>query len=403
MLDIVSLAIGKSMAKGGSGGSSGGGSDVVAYVTFMSEDGTVELGKRAVIKGDDCPEPVADGLFSTPTKESTVSNTFSFSGWSLTSGGTAESSPFTDITEDKTLYAVFASAVRYYTVRFYDGETLLKTESVAYGGSSSYEYVKPDYFFDGWTPEPTNVTGDMDCYGTWTFDDGYIRDDWDVIAQAVSDGTYLTKYAIGDMKQLVVRNYDGTDVTLDMEIVAFDHDDLADGSGKAGITFLSTKLLEMNSPYADDESYWWESDAPSSYSAYSTRKYLNSTVHYKLPDTLKNSIKSVTKLSQKADNTVGSTSDKLWIPSFTEVGFTSSNSNNLVVDGQGECYSNIFSDNNSRKKQETTSTSYDIWILRSRYKNKGYYGSVSSTGAVYTSSVSGTSNKIKLSLLGFCI
>lgn len=55
---------------GGSGGGTGGGFGDVRYVTFMSEDGTMEYGKKAAAVGDDCADPIARGVFVTPTKES---------------------------------------------------------------------------------------------------------------------------------------------------------------------------------------------------------------------------------------------------------------------------------------------------------------------------------------------
>ena len=45
--------------------SSGGGSSAdLRYVTFLSHDGAVEYGKKAVAVGDDCADPIARGVFS---------------------------------------------------------------------------------------------------------------------------------------------------------------------------------------------------------------------------------------------------------------------------------------------------------------------------------------------------
>ena len=51
-------------------------SDLVKYVTFVSWDGSEEYGKRPVINGDDCPNPVTSGLLDTPVKESTITQNF---------------------------------------------------------------------------------------------------------------------------------------------------------------------------------------------------------------------------------------------------------------------------------------------------------------------------------------
>ena len=60
-------------------GISAGGGDV-CYVTFMSRDGSVEYGKKAVAVGDDCADPIARGVFSTPTRESTAQYNYDFAG-----------------------------------------------------------------------------------------------------------------------------------------------------------------------------------------------------------------------------------------------------------------------------------------------------------------------------------
>lgn len=147
----------------------GGTVDGVHYVTFMSEDGSTELYKRPVADGDDCADPVIRGLISAPTKESTVQYEYSFVGWATTANGAWDETALDAVTEDKTVYAVFAAAVRYYTITFYDddGVTVLATKSVAYGATPSYTPTKEGYGFDGWTPELTTVTGDASYTASW--------------------------------------------------------------------------------------------------------------------------------------------------------------------------------------------------------------------------------------------
>ena len=67
-MDILSYLLGFESGKSGGGGSSAD----VRYVTFMSHDGAVEYGKKAVAVGDDCADPIARGVFSAPTRESTA-------------------------------------------------------------------------------------------------------------------------------------------------------------------------------------------------------------------------------------------------------------------------------------------------------------------------------------------
>lgn len=142
----------------------------VHYVTFMSQDGTTELYKRPVADGDDCADPITRGYISKPTKESTVQYDYSFVGWATTPNGAWDENALKAVTEDKTVYATFAAAVRYYTVTYYDedGTTVLKTEQLAYGTTPSYVPSQNGYSFNGWTPALATVTGNASYTASWT-------------------------------------------------------------------------------------------------------------------------------------------------------------------------------------------------------------------------------------------
>ena len=220
-------------------------SDLVKYVTFVSWDGSEEYGKRPVINGDDCPNPVTSGLLDTPVKESTITQNFTFSGWATTRGGAANSSALENITEDITLYAAFTASVRYYTITFYDDDkaTVLNTEQVTYGGSSSYIPTKQNHGFVAWTPSPTNVTADMDCYASWVLE-GFIADSWETIAARAEAGTAAEYYNLGDTKNVQMTMSDGTTRNITVRIVGFGCDTLSDGSGMAGITIAQVGYME---------------------------------------------------------------------------------------------------------------------------------------------------------------
>jgi hypothetical protein len=82
---------------------------------------------------------------------------------------------------DRNVYAAFTATVRTYTVRFYInnginyGTSLLQTvENVPYGGMAVYtgttpDYGEPDYEFTGWSPNPSNITGNTDCYAQYKY------------------------------------------------------------------------------------------------------------------------------------------------------------------------------------------------------------------------------------------
>lgn len=65
---------------------------------------------------------------------------------------------------------------------------------------------------------------------------------WDAVLASIDAGTYATDYAIGDTVPLDL----GSEGLINMQIIAFDADDLADGSGKAPITWLSKEILNTD-------------------------------------------------------------------------------------------------------------------------------------------------------------
>lgn len=149
-----------------------------AQVSFYDDTGSTLLKTVTISDGGDA----AYGS-SNPTKASTAQYSYSFTGWSLTAGGSANANALKAVTKDRDVYAAFSSMVRKYTVRFYNGTTLVQTVSnVAYGSSASYtgdtpiktDVEKPeDYEFTGWSPAPEKITGNTDCYAQYRFI-GYI-------------------------------------------------------------------------------------------------------------------------------------------------------------------------------------------------------------------------------------
>ena len=69
-----------------------------------------------------------------------------------------------------------------------------------------------------------------------------IEDSWDTIFANEANGTYLSKYKIGNYKPLDL----GAEGIVNMQIVAFDKDQKADGSGTAPISWLSKELLKTS-------------------------------------------------------------------------------------------------------------------------------------------------------------
>lgn len=113
-----------------------------------------------------------DGVYSgTPTKTADAQYTYTFAGWSKENDNTVDSDARTAVTADRNIYACYTQTLRTYTVYFYNGTTLLQTvQNVAYGSSATYtgstpvSTVDPSETFIGWSPQPTNITGDTSCY-----------------------------------------------------------------------------------------------------------------------------------------------------------------------------------------------------------------------------------------------
>lgn len=213
---------------------------IAQYVTtyrvrFMNGD--TAYNTQWVVAGGSATTPSG-----TPTKASTAQYTYTFSHWSGT---------YTNITGPVDVTAVYTSTVRKYTVYFYCGSTLLQTvENVSYGSTATYTGstpVDPDgngAEFEGWSPSNTNIQGNTSCYAQFAaaLEVAEITDDWDTILASIANGTYRSKYKVGNYKALDL----GSEGIINMQIAGFDKDKLADGSGTAAISWISKELLKTS-------------------------------------------------------------------------------------------------------------------------------------------------------------
>lgn len=236
-------------------------------VDMYSEDGTTLLKSNEVSSGGTCPS-------YTPTKASTAQYTYSFAGWATSPGGPVVSGVLNNIQSDKQLYAVFNSTLRTYTVYFYNESTLLQTvNNVPYGGTANYtgsEPTKEGYEFSGWSPSNSNITGQTSCYAQFslaTLDVVEIADSWTEIIAACNNGTYKTKYNVGNYKPLTI----GSE-TINMQIAGIEKDDLADGTGKAPISWVAKEPMATDKRWnvAYESNYRYET-------GYSFKRYSTSS------------------------------------------------------------------------------------------------------------------------------
>ena len=209
---------------------------------------------------------------------------------------------------------------------------------------------------------------------------------WEQVIASTKTGKYKS-FNVGDMKELDL----GSEGIVHMQIVGIDVDDLADGSGKAPLTFISKELLAT--PHAVNSTNtnvngWGESEL---------RTYIKTSIKPLIPSNIATQIKEVKKWSYVRNplNKNAYTADDVWIPSYREV--------NLGEDREtsGVIYDTMFLDDNTRKKMIVGTTTFKSWWLRTTTNNNSsYWGCVSSSGKLTTIQASYTSAYIAL---GFCL
>jgi serine/threonine protein kinase len=185
---------------------------------------------------------------------------------------------------------------------------------------------------------------------------GPISDSWEEIIAAGEDGTYVDKYKIGDTKELDL----GEEGVIEMELVAFDADELADGSGKAHMTWIAKNLL--NTEHVMNEEYTNEGGWPAS----DMRAWLQKSILPLFPKAVRSNISEVKKYSYSySDQGTISSVDTIWIPSRREI----LGANNALED-KGTEYLTAFPDDASRQKRHISGSNYAErawWWLRSTH------------------------------------
>ena len=151
---------------------------ITSFLYFYDHTGTTLLYTAAVADG-------GDGSYggSTPTREADAQYTYTFAGWSKTPGGSANPNALKNVTADRKVYAAYTATVRTYTVTWYNGTTLLETDTnVPYGTTPTYNGAEPvyngsgdpaDYKWNGWNPAVGPIQGDTKYTATFAYN-GYL-------------------------------------------------------------------------------------------------------------------------------------------------------------------------------------------------------------------------------------
>lgn len=383
----------------------GGSSADVRYVTFMSYDGTVEYGKKAVAVGDDCADPIVRGVFETPIRESDVQYNYTFAGWATTVNGPLDSNALKAVTEDRTVYANYISTVRVYTITYYDsnGTTVLKTESLAYGATPSYMPMKDGYSFDRWNPTLATVTGDASYTALWIEKITFAGSSWADIARVSEAGEAKDYFKIGDSRVVPV-TIGGTTYQFTAKIVGFDHDEMRNGT-KAGISCMfftvnatKTKLsaAPTSSAYSYMETGLWR--AATNYITY-------------VPTELKDVVKAVKKSYNYASKTTEEANyDQMWLPSISEISINGVNQYGYVTESFGELYEAFNTNYYGYSNKSPATTVYDtngsritseVWVRDMITTANNYYAIyMGSQGSAFRT---GTTSGEYYLPVGFCI
>jgi hypothetical protein len=250
-------------------------------------------------------DPVATGKISAPTRPAPEGIVYTFIGWNNLPA---------EITGPATVTAKYKSEAATYTVRFYDGNKYLRSKTVAYGEAAIFDGLIPadgnGTTFAGWYPNPVCVKSDMTCKAlraSTTVKVEKIYDTWDTVLAAINDGSYVTRYKLGNYITLNC----GSHGTHDMMIVGFGRDDRADGKGKAAMSFVSRNITPDKMFFGLTTDDNWVTS--------SVRTFLNNTLT--IPQTVQDEIVAVRKVTWANPNWIKNengemnviTNDRVWI------------------------------------------------------------------------------------------
>lgn len=225
-------------------------------VKYYNYDGSTLLYTETVLDGGDAT------YSGKPSRPSDARYTYTFAGWAKIPNGNMVSDAQKKVTYDRVLYAAYTATGQKYTVRFYNGSTLLQTvNNVLYGGSASYsgdtsKLVDPEGSgmpFEYWQPAPTNITGNTSCYAKYKspVEVKEIEDDWSTILASCLDGTYADRYKLGNYKPVDL----GTEGTINLQIVGINTDIRTDNGELAPISWMGIELPKTSRRWNPSLSY----------------------------------------------------------------------------------------------------------------------------------------------------
>lgn len=260
-----------------------------------------------------------------------------------------------------------------YQVMFYNGSTLLYTDDVTQGDTATYSGATPvnsedsSLAFLGWGASSsstsadavlTNIQANKSVYAV--FESAVqvveISDSWDTIIANIDNGTYKTKYKVGNYKPLDL----GTEGIINMQIVAIDGDELASG-GYAPLSFLGMELLKTKRRFNSNSTISWTNSE--------IRSVLINDIYPLFPSNIKNRVQTVIKTTLNGSSTTITNNETLFIPSAREC------INDAAAENSGVSYNQIYTiaDNQPRIKSIIGESSPSDWLTRTQRSEYGYF------------------------------
>lgn len=251
------------------------------------------------------------------------------------------------------------------------------------------------------TPNPANINSAVSVkVGVTEFPDVLSRASWAQIAQASELGIASSLWSVGDEKTIYLAPEAGgmpelpdDTNTLTLVIYGFNHDDKADGTGKAGITFGTKNLMgytrKMNNSNTNNGGF----------TGSAMYTYLQNTLFSQFATDLQSAIKPVLKKTSAGNQstTINTNAMKLFLFSEIEIFGEAGHS----VSGEGSQYNWSTTRENRIKRLANGADTARYWWLRS--PNAGNSTSFCLTDPYGYHSNLGEANKVWGVCFGFCV
>ena len=215
------------------------------------------------------------------------------------------------------------------------------------------------------TPNPANINSAVSAkVGVTEFPDVLSQASWAQIAQASELGIASSLWSVGDEKTIYLAPEDGglpekpdDTNTLTLVIMGFNHDDKADGSGKAGITFGTKNLMAttraMNSSNTNSGGF----------TGSAMYTYLQNTLFSQFATDLQSAIKPVLKKTSAGGRNTTINTNEMKIFLFSEIEVFGSTTYSAA--GEGSQYSYFVTAANRIKYRANGSGKANGWWERS--------------------------------------